>query len=264
MKIIDIKNCNIYLESKQVLHDFSLTVNEGEHMAIIGPNGSGKSTLIRLLMRDVFPSRHENDNPQMEILARDDWNIFELRHEIALISPKFSEDLLTAAPLTVFDAVASSFFGSYGFFADDKINKSQTKFTEEILQKLHLAKIKNQSIHELSTGQLRKVLIARAMVLKPKIILLDEPTSGLDIAAQYEFMQFIRNHLKNCTIILVTHTIEEILPEIKKILLIKNGRIFKFGEKEKILTSENLSELFDMKLKVNISSNQIYSLSLNH
>lgn len=262
MKVIDIKNCNVFLDSTQVLHDFSFSVNEGEHIGVIGPNGAGKSTFIRLLMNDIWPARRDNDNPEVEILSRDDWSIVELRQEIALISPRFGDALLTASPLTIFDAVASSFFGSYGFFADDKINVAQAKFTEEILQKLNLAEIREQSIHELSTGQLRKVLVARAMVLQPKIILLDEPTSGLDIAAQYEFMQFIRRHLKDCTVILVTHHLEEILPEIEKILLIKNGRIFKFGVKEEILTQENLSKLFEVNLHLNISEKGIYSMSV--
>lgn len=259
--MINIKNCNVYLGSKQVLSDFSFMVKEREHVAIVGPNGSGKSTFIRLLMHDVYPSRAKKDHPRVEIFGRSDWSVLELRHEIALISPKFSEALLTAAPLTIFDAVASSFFASYGFFAGNKITKAQSKFTEEILQKLQLAEIKTQSIHELSTGQLRKVLVARAMVLKPKIILLDEPTSGLDIAAQYEFLQFVKKNLNDCTLILVTHHLEEILPEIKKVLLLKNGRVFKFGKKEEMLTQKNLAELFDAKLKVDVSSDETYSIS---
>jgi len=262
MKVINIKNCNVFLDSTQVLHDFSFTVNQGEHIAIVGPNGAGKSTFIRLLMNDIWPARRDNDDPEVQILARDDWSVVELRHEIALISPRFGDALLTAAPLSIFEAVASSFFGSYGFFGEDKINQEQARLTEEILQKLQLSAIKNQSIHELSTGQLRKVLVARAMVLQPKIILLDEPTSGLDIAAQYEFLQFIRSHLQNCTIILVTHHLEEILPEIQKILLIKNGRIFKFGAKKEILTQANLSQLFEVNLHLNLSAQGIYSMSV--
>lgn len=261
MKIVDIKNCNVYLESKKALSNFSLAIDEFEHVAIVGPNGSGKSTLIRLLVRDVFPCQGDQENPQVEILSSDNWSILELRHKIALISPQFTESLLLASPLTIFDAVASSFCGTYGFFADDKIAKSQIAVTEEVLQKLHLAKIKNQFIHELSTGQLRKVLIARAMVLSPQIILLDEPTSGLDIAAQYEFMKFIKQITSDCTIILVTHHLEEILPEIKKVLLIKNGQVFKFGKKAEVLTGKNLSELFDVEVQVKIASDQTFSMS---
>lgn len=261
MKVIDIQNCNIFLESRHVLHDFSLEVEELRHLAIVGPNGSGKSTLIRLLTRDIYPSRLPNQKPQIKILGRDDWNIFEMRHEVIAISLKLSESILEASPLSVFDAVASAFFGTYGFFSDDKITQKQIVATEEILQKLHLTEIKNQLIHQLSCGQLRKVLIARAMVLKPKILLLDEPTSGLDIAAQNEFLQFLKKVLNDTTIILVTHHLEEILPEITQILLLKEGRVFAFGKKEEILNEQNLSELFETKIKIRVSKDQTYSMN---
>lgn len=258
MKLIEIKNCDVYLESKKVLNNFCLDVFEGEHLAIIGPNGSGKSTLIRLLMRDLYPAF--NKNSKAEILGEDSQNIFELRHEIALISLKIGEELLTAAPLNIFDAVASSFTASYGFHFEQKINQKQIDQTNEILKKLDLFEIKNQLIHQLSTGQLRRVLIARAMVLKPKIILLDEPTSGLDISAAYKFLEFLKKILNETTIILVTHHLEEILPQISKTLLIKDGEVFKYGEKKEILTEKNLSELFEEQITLNISKENIYSM----
>lgn len=260
MKIIEIKNCDVYLESKKVLNNFSLMVNEGQHLAIIGPNGSGKSTLIRLLMRDLYPAFNKTNKAEVKILGQDSHNIFELRHEIALISIKFADELLTASPLTIFDAVASAFTASYGFNFDQKITQKQVDETNETLKKLDLFAIKNQMIHELSTGQLRRVLIARAMVLRPKIILLDEPTAGLDISASYKFMQFLQKILYETTIILVTHHLEEIMPEINNVLLLKEGEIFKNGNKKIVLNSQNMSELFAENIEINVSKDDIYSM----
>ncbi len=259
MNIIKIKNCDVFLGEKKVLENFSLVLDEHEHLAIVGPNGSGKSTLIRLLTKEIYPAF--NQNSEIEVLKRDDWNIFELRHEIIAVSANFSESLLLASPLSVFDAVISAFFGTYGIFADQKITEKEIAKTDETLKNLELFELKSQMIHELSTGQLRKVLIARAMILQPKIILLDEPTSGLDIAASADFVNFLRKILNYSTIILVTHHLEEIMPEIKNILLLKEGEIFRYGKKEEILNSENLSGLFGAKIETHVSSDGIYRMT---
>ena len=252
MKIIEIKNCSIY-KNKKILDNFSLTIEEFEHTAIIGPNGSGKSTFISMLTRELNPTFGEKLRPEIKILQRDSWNIFEMRKIVSLVSPRFAENLLLAAPLSVIDAVASSFFGTYGFFSDNLPSKAQMEIVAEVLKRLDLARLKNSSIEELSTGELRKILIARSMVLQPKLILLDEPTSGLDISAQYEFLKYLRRLASQTTILMVTHHLEEVIPEIKKVLLIKNGRVFKFGQKEDILTEENLSELFGVRISLSIS-----------
>ncbi|MCD6035847.1 MAG: transporter, ATP-binding protein [Rickettsiales bacterium] len=259
MDIIEINHCNVYL-SKKILSDFSLHVGRFEHTAILGPNGSGKSTFIRLLTKELYPSCYEGEKPEIKILGRDDWSMFDLRRAISLISPKFSENLLGAAPLSIFDAVASSFFGTYGFYGDDAVTKKERAMTQSVLEKLQLEGMQDRSINELSTGQLRKVLIARAMVLTPQLVLLDEPTSGLDISAQYEFLQFLKRIIPDTTVLLVTHHLEEIIPEIKKVLLIKDGKIMKFGKKEDVLTEQNLSALFDANIGLSISSEGIYSM----
>ncbi len=259
-KIIEIKNCTIAEGSKIILNDFSLTADEFEHTAIIGPNGSGKSTFIRMLMRDLHPSQAFAKRPEVKVLGRDDWNIFEMRRAVSIISPKFAEQLLLAAPLGTVDAISSSFFGTYGFFADDRASKEQLDETQKIIKSLHLEKLKDSSIEELSTGELRKILIARAMVLKPKLVLLDEPTSGLDVLAQHDFLNYLKKITLQTTVLMVTHHLEEIIPNIKKILLIKNGEVFKFGKKEEILTEKNLSELFETEIALHVSEKNIYSM----
>ena len=259
MRAIDVKNCDIFLKRK-ILDDVSFSINKFEHTAIIGPNGSGKSTIINMLTKSLYPSRFEGKKPVLKILEKENWNLFELRKEMSLISNKFEENLLNSCPLTVFDAVASSFLGTYGFFAGDKITKIQNLETKKVLKDFDIYHIKNQQVSELSTGQLKRVSIARAMTLQPQIMLLDEPSSGLDISAQYELFKYIRSITSKLTLLMVTHHLEEIIPEIEKIIMIKDGKIFKIGEKKKILTPENLSELFDTKIALNIQNNNQYSM----
>jgi len=261
MSVIEIKDCTVFRnQAKKALSDFSLQLNEFEHLAILGPNGSGKSTFIAMLMKEIYPICDREKSPQIKILGRSDWSIFELRKLVAWISPKFSENLLIASPLTVIDAVTSAFFGTYGFFADDVASNDQKKSAEEILQLLNLWHLKDNFVEELSSGELRKVLIARAMVLQPKLLLLDEPTTGLDVAAQHDFLNYLKHVADKTTIIMVTHHLEEVIPGLKKVLMIKDGRIFKLGKKEEILTAQNLSELFGIKIALNQLADGSYAM----
>jgi iron complex transport system ATP-binding protein len=259
MSAIEVQNCDIYYDRK-ILNDISFHIDEFQHTAIIGPNGSGKSTLINMLTKNIYPSRLNAKEPILKILNQDNWNIFELRKKMSLISNKFEHTLLNSSPLTVIDAVASSFLGTYGFFADDKITTNQLSKTEKALKDFDIYHLKNTQISELSTGQLKRVMVARAMVLSPRIMLLDEPSSGLDISAQHELFKHIRSISTKLTLIMVTHHLEEIIPEIQKIIMIKDGCIFKIGEKKKVLTAENLSQLFDTNIALNIQNNDQYSM----
>lgn len=260
MNIVEVKNCNVLVENRAILRDFSLQIDQLQHTAIIGPNGSGKSTFIRLLMKEIYPSFVNGIASQVKVLGRDDWNIFEMRKLISLVSPKFGEHLLSATPLDLFDAVTSSFFGTYGFFSDEKVSTDQKKEVEQVLEKLDLTKLQGSSIENFSTGELRKTLIARAAVLRPQLLLLDEPTNGLDVAAQSEFLNYLEKIAAETTILMVTHHLEEIILAVKNVLLIKDGRVFAFGVKEEILTSKNLSELFGVALEVSKSVSGIYSM----
>ncbi len=257
--LIDIQNCSVF-RNRPILDRVTLQVAPFAHTAIVGPNGSGKSTLIRLLMRDLYPSRGEGEAPVNRFLGEDTWTQADLRQAISLVSMKFAENLLDVGTLDVFEAVISSVFGTYGFYRPDAVTAEQRQATEQALELMNLHRIARQPLHLLSTGQLRKVLIARAMVLKPKLILLDEPSLGLDIAAQSEFLDYLTKVMTSATVVMVTHHLEEILPGMDKVLLMKDGRVFTFGDKADILTDETLSALFDIPVRVRISSDGVYSM----
>lgn len=258
MNIIELRHCSVYRD-KKILDDISLRIAPFEHTVILGRNGAGKSTLIRLIMREWHPAWQDQDF-HIEILGRRDYSLFELRRAIALISPKLGEQLLQAGYLSVFDAVASAFFGTYGFFGEDKLSAEQQARAHAILDRLQLTFLQDRPIDTLSTGQLRKILIARAMLLEPALILLDEPTAGLDITSQHDFLHYLQQIASTTTILLVTHHLEDIIPAIKNVLLLKDGKIFGQGAKAEILTNDNLSKLFSAKINVDHLDDGTYAM----
>ena len=257
--LIDIRNATV-ARPQVILDKVEFRIKSLQHTAIVGPNGSGKSTLIRLLMRDLYPVYARGDEAVNLYKGRANWSMAQLRQSIALVSMKFADALLDVGGMTVYDGVASSYFGTYGFYKAQDLTVDMVSHLEEVLERLDLMPLARRAIQTLSTGQMRKVLIARAMVLRPDLILLDEPTLGLDIRAQSEFLDYLAHVGHAATIIMVTHHLEEVVPLIEKVLLIKDGRIFAFGDKSDVLTSENLTALFGIDLVVRRSDGEAYSM----
>jgi iron complex transport system ATP-binding protein len=128
---------------------------------------------------------------------------------------------------------------------------------------LEIEDIKDKKVKEMSTGQLRRCIIGRALIHEPRVFILDEPTVGLDIKAQNSFIKLIQKLSRNSSIILVTHHIEEIFEEISHVALIHNNTIYKQGKKEDILNSENLSEIFEINIDLQKENNRYYIKSID-
>jgi iron complex transport system ATP-binding protein len=257
--LIDIRNATV-ARPQVILDAIDFQIAPLQHTAIVGPNGSGKSTFIRLLMRDLYPAYVRGDEAVNLYKGRANWSMAELRQSIALVSMKFADALLDVGGLNVYDSVASSYFGTYGFYKTQDLTADMVGHIEEVMARLDLLPLARRQIQTLSTGQMRKVLIARAMVLRPDLILLDEPTLGLDIRAQSEFLDYLDHIGHSTTIIMVTHHLEEVVPLIQKVLLIKDGRVFAFGDTADVLTSDNLTALFGIDLVVRRSAGEVYSM----
>ncbi|MEY4504761.1 MAG: hypothetical protein RL154_1057 [Pseudomonadota bacterium] len=261
MKIANFLNVCVSYGDKNVLNNITLAIEEKEHTVILGANGSGKSTLIKLFSNDIYPKI--SSNSYKKVFDKDVWNIFELKNMLGIVTNDMSQKMIDLAPqITIFEAVLSSFYSSIGTHSHQKYTNTQHIATHDALRELNIWHLKNKPICETSTGELRKTVIARALVHNPKALLLDEPTTGLDIKAQIEFVELIRTLAKNKTIILITHHIEEIFEEIKQAILLKNGEIFKSGKIPSVLTSQNLSELFDINLLLEQSNNR-FSIKKN-
>ena len=257
MNIIEFENIDVGYDENIVLKDINLKIKSGEHFAILGANGSGKSTLMKLIQSQIHP-RHTKKFKK-EIFGKSIYSIFDLKKELGIITNDLHNYFeKEAGYLTGFEVVLSGFYSSIGVFTHQDFTKKQIQKAIEVMNFLEIIDLKYKKVSSMSTGQLRKCIVARALIHDPKAFVLDEPTVGLDIKAQINFIKLLQKISLKSTIILVTHHLEEIFPEIKNVALIYNNTIFKIGKKEDILNSENLSTIFDIKIEVKQKNKRYY------
>lgn len=232
-----------------LLDHVTLTVCTGEHVAILGPNGSGKSSLVRTLTSEHYPSLRDGATPTMRILGTDRWDVDVLRRAFGIVLP----DHLSGAPraLTVEDVVLSGFFGSVGRWPHHVVTDEMHNTAQATLTRLGVLRLASRSVATLSAGETRRVLIARALVHDPCALLLDEPGTSLDVAGLAELRGAMREvAASGTTLILVTHQLGDIVPEIQRIVLLKRGRILADGPRHAVLTGPMLSALYDRPIDV--------------
>lgn len=257
MNIIDFENIYVGYESSYVLEDINLKIAQGENWVVLGANGSGKSTLIKLILSDLYPSpKHKF---KKKIFQKDRWSIFELKKHLGIITNDLHTKFdVEGSFLTAYEVVLSGYYSSIGVFKHQDFNSLQHSKALEVLEFLDILDIKDKKVSSMSTGQLRRCIIGRALIHNPKAFVLDEPTVGLDIKAQHSFIKLIQKLSKRSSIILVTHHIEEIFLEVSNIALIHNKTIYKQGSKEDILNSKNLSHIFDIDMEIAQENGRYY------
>lgn len=225
----------------------ALTIAAGESSVILGANGSGKSTLVKLVARQLYPAW----GADVRIFGKDSWNVFELRKLLGIVSSAAQHDFDTDPPLEVLDCVVSGFFASRGLWAHQHYTGEMVGAARAALAEVGAAHLIGRSLESLSTGEARRVLIARALAHRPRALLLDEPCAGLDPAARHHFLDMLRGVGRGgTTLILVTHHIEEILPEIGRVIMLKGGRLHRDGAKADLLTGAALTDLFGLPIDV--------------
>jgi iron complex transport system ATP-binding protein len=243
--LLDLQNIRVMRGAKVVLDDFSLQIQPTEHVAILGPNGCGKSTLVKAIAREIYPVVREGSS--MTILGRDRWDVFALRSLLGIVS----NDLMTACTTDVKgrDVVISGFFSSTRIFPHHTIDPTHRQLAESALERMQVSHLADRRMFELSSGEAKRVLIARALVHKPSALLFDEPSNSLDLRAQHylrESMRMLAN--SGIGIVLVTHDLRDLVPEIERVVLMSQGKIAADGHKEKVLQGDRLSSLFGMKV----------------
>jgi iron complex transport system ATP-binding protein len=231
----------------RVLHHLNLRIDRGQHTAILGPNGAGKSSLLRLLMLEDRPLRL-TDEPPLRLFGRGAWDLMELRTRLGIVTGDLDANFglgTSSGRVTGFEVALSGLFGSQGVFAHHEVTPAMRETAAVALRRAHAEHLATKPLNEMSTGERRRVLIARALVTQPDALLLDEPTTGLDFAARHRFMESVRALARGgTTLILVTHHVEEIVPEIERVVLLRDGRIAFDGATAEALTSARLSEIF--------------------
>jgi iron complex transport system ATP-binding protein len=246
--LFEMKNVTVVRSGKKILDSISLSIKVGEHIAIIGPNGSGKSSLIKTLTKEYHPLAGA-DGLILKIMGKETWHVFELRKLLGIVSGELQQTC--CRQIRVFDVVLSGFFSSIGIYYNHKVTPEMEARAEEVLEFLEISHLKKRLMSELSTGEARKALIGRALVHDPQALVLDEPANSLDLKAMHGFRETVRKIADSGkNVILVTHNLQDVIPEISRVVLIKDGKVFMDGKKEEILTDENLSELFSLPVQV--------------
>jgi iron complex transport system ATP-binding protein len=244
---IDINGATVIRGGREVLKGVNLRLASDEHACILGPNGSGKSTIVKLVSGELSPLYREP--PAIRLFGREPWELFALRERLGIVSDSLQCD--QARDESVLDTIVSGFFGGVGIPLRVEPDARMVAKANEAALLLGVGGILKRRASEISSGQMRRVLVARALVHDPEMLLLDEPYTSLDIAARRTLRACVSSLAdRGHAIVLVTHELSEIGPEIERVVLIKEGSIFADGPKKEVLCSKLISELFDSPLTI--------------
>jgi iron complex transport system ATP-binding protein len=247
--LIDIRNATIWRGSTRVFDDLNLRIAQHERVAVLGPNGSGKTTLLKTINRELYPVAKEGS--YIRILGRDRWNVWELRKQIGVVSHDLHQRYTPST--TALEVVVSGFFSSIGVHGTiaERVNTMQIDAARRIMTKLGVETLCDTALQSMSTGQQRRCLLGRALVHDPATLILDEPTAGLDLAASFDYLSRIRALASSGrNIVMVTHHLNEIPPEVDRVILLAKGRIVADGSKKSVLTPDLLSDVYATPIRV--------------
>ena len=244
---LELEGITAHLGERRVFENLTLQLNLGEHSVVLGPNGAGKSALVKLISREIYPIVQSGSS--LQLFGSRTVNLWQLRQRIGLVSSDLERHynpMVTAA-----DVVLSGCFGSVGIGRSQTPTAAMQQRVDELMEQLGLMALQQECFGQLSEGQRRRLLIARALVHRPDVLVLDEPTNALDLKARNQLLSLMRQLSRSgTTLLLVTHQIEAIIPEIQRCLMLKAGQLVADGPCEQVLTSSTLSDLFDTPLQL--------------
>lgn len=244
---LDIQNAAVFQGGTQVFQQLNLQINTNENVAVLGPNGAGKTTLLKLLSRELYPVVRPGSH--VKLFGDERVLLWELRKKIGLVSQDFQNQY--SAHIKGFDVVLSGFFGAVGVHGHHQVTLSHKEQAGRLMQQLGVSHLMDAYYAHLSTGQQRRLLLARALVHDPRVLVFDEPTNGLDLKAAIEFTRNLRDLAQaGKSLLLVTHHVQEIVPEIERVVLLAKGKVVADGPKQELLSDHVLSDLFEIPIRV--------------
>ena len=246
-KLIEFNNVSVEREGNMALRGVTFSIEAGEHVAILGPNGCGKSTLLKVVTRDCYPRYPLKSS--VKFWGEDTWTLFDLRSTMGIVTNDLVN--LCTQPYSGMETVLSAFFGSIGVWPYHHVTPKMEKRAKELLKFFDVDHLADRLMTEISSGEARRIVFARALAHDPKALILDEPTNSLDVRAQREVRESMRRLVASgVTVIVVTHHLPDIIPEINRVVALKAGKIFFDGAKDQVLNSEKMTELFETPVNV--------------
>jgi iron complex transport system ATP-binding protein len=251
--IVELEHVHVARGSKIILHDLSLRIESGEHLAILGPNGCGKSTLLKTITCELYPL--VRPETIVRVMGRERWDLTQLKRRMGVVAAELPGRQTLA--ITGMDAILTGFFSSSTLWPNLLVTSKMRERAEEILELVNAESLRSTLVGEMSAGQQRRIMIGRAMAGTSseieegsvQMLLLDEPSNALDLAAQQDLREMLRGLAHRGTaILLITHHIADILPEIDRIVMMHSGRIVADGSKEELLTEHQLHKLFGREI----------------
>ncbi|NTU68472.1 MAG: ATP-binding cassette domain-containing protein [Chlorobiaceae bacterium] len=252
--MLECVNVRAFRGGTLVFDGLDLCIEQGRNTAIIGPNGSGKSTLLKLLSREIYPV-HEPES-RLLVYGRDRWNVEGLRSRLGIVSNDLQQEYGRHARGR--DVILSGFYSSIDTWPHQQFSPEELSRAEGLMQSLGIAELGDRPFGRMSTGQQRRFLLGRALVHEPEALLLDEPTSGLDLGATFRYIETVRTLMRSGTqLILVTHHLHEIPPEVTRVVFLRAGHVVADGDKRELMTSARVSELFGCPVEL-VEANGFY------
>lgn len=252
--ILELTDATVVKGAWPALDSLTLTIHEGEHTAILGPNGAGKSVLVGLLTHHERALAPTNGTSPVRVFGDDNWNVWDLRAQLGIVSADLHHRFVSGnseGRITAEAAVLSAFFASHGILRYGVVTDDMRSRAATALESAGASHLASRMLDQMSSGEARRVLLARVLVTKPRALVLDEPTTGLDLAARHAFMERVRGIMRGGpTLILITHHIEEIVPGIQRVIFLREGRLAGDGPRREMLTSARLSDLFGLPLAI--------------
>jgi len=239
--VISLRHIAVRRNGRPILDDVSLDIAGGEHTAIIGPNGAGKSTLVQIMSEEIHPFWQPES--QRLLFGKDRWNVLELRKRLGIVSQ--SLQYLCNTSFSALDIVLSGFFSSIGLDFHHQVTPEMLEKANDVLKEQGVLHLADKRMRNLSSGEARRVLLARACVHDPSVMLLDEAVSNLDLPAKRNYREALEAfHASGKTLVLVTHDLSEIIPAIGRVIVLKEGRVLADGPKAEVLTEAVLSDAY--------------------